>query len=238
MSGIDIEHFVRALSVSALPLLFAITFHEAAHGYVAWKRGDPTAKMLGRVTLNPLPHIDPVGTVAVPLLLLLTKSPFLFGWARPVPVNFRLLRDSKRDPVLVAAAGVATNLALAAFSGVVFRLITALDPGVAAAAFGLEGTTAEGGAARAVLLPVGLMCIESIRWNVLLAVFNLIPVPPLDGGRIVVGLAPPRVAAVLGAAERYGMAIVVVLFMFDPFGIIRGIVNPLIYFLIGIFLGG
>jgi len=235
MAGMDIQASLRALSVSALPLLLAITFHEAAHGYAAWKRGDPTAKMLGRVTLNPLPHIDPLGTILLPLFLVLTRSPFLFGWAKPVPVNFRLLRDPARDSVFVAAAGVVTNLALAAVSGLLFRLVAAAAPHGPG---GFAGWREGGGVAGAVLVPVALMCIESIRWNVLLAVFNLIPVPPLDGGRIAVGLLPPRAAAALSSVERYGMLLVVGLFLVDPFGIIRRILNPLIHGLIGLFLGG
>lgn len=238
MPGFDINAFLRELSISALPLVFAITFHEAAHGYVAWKKGDPTAKMLGRVTLNPIPHIDPIGTIVVPLLLMVTHSGVLFGWARPVPVNFRLLRDRKRDPVYVAAAGVVTNLALAAASGILFRAIAAADPDVIGKVFGFGGFATAQGAGQMVLLPVALMCVESIRWNVLLAIFNLIPIPPLDGGRIAVGLLPPRASTALASVERYGMLVVVVLFMFDPFGIIRGIVNPLIHLLIGMFLGG
>ena len=124
----DIASFLHRISVEALPLVVAITFHEAAHGYVAFKKGDPTAKMLGRVTLNPLAHIDPIGTILLPAFLILTRSPFLFGWAKPVPVNFRLLRDQKRDPIYVASAGVVTNLALAAVSGLLFRLIGIVDP--------------------------------------------------------------------------------------------------------------
>ena len=238
MPGIDIPEFLRDLSINALPLLFAITFHEAAHGYVAWKKGDPTAKMLGRVTLNPIPHIDLFGTILLPLLLILTRSGFLFGWAKPVPVNFRLLRDQKRDPVYVAAAGVVTNLALAAVSGILFRIIAIADPEVIGKVFGFGGFATARGATQMVLLPAALMCVESIRWNVLLAIFNLIPIPPLDGGRIAVGLLPPRASMALASVERYGMLILVILFMFDPFGIIRGVINPLIHLLIGIFLGG
>jgi Zn-dependent protease len=124
----DIAQFLHKLSVYAVPVILAITFHEAAHGWVAYRKGDPTAKMLGRVTLNPIPHIDPFGTILLPAMMLLLGTGMVFGWAKPVPVNFRLLRDQKRDPIYVAAAGIVTNLALAAFSGILFRLLTALDP--------------------------------------------------------------------------------------------------------------
>jgi len=234
----DIPSFLHRISIEAVPLVLAITFHEAAHGFVAMKKGDPTAKMLGRVTLNPIPHIDPVGTILLPAILILSRSPFLFGWAKPVPVNFRLLRDPKRDPVYVASAGVVTNFALAALSGLLFRLIGAVAPGVVQSVFFTGIQARPEGASQMVLLPLALMCVASIKWNVLLAIFNLIPIPPLDGGRIAVGLLPFRPAQALASVERYGMLILIFLFMVDPFGIIRGIVYPLMNLLFGIFLGG
>ena len=234
----DIQGFLQQVSIQAIPLLLAITFHEAAHGWVAYKKGDPTAKMLGRVTLNPLAHIDPFGTVLLPLLLILMRSPFLFGYAKPVPVNFRLLRDQKRDPVYVAAAGVVTNLALAAASGILLRLIGLLDPDVIPK-IGDYGIHATGeGALQMALVPLALMCVASVQWNVLLAIFNLIPIPPLDGGRIAVGLLPYRPSQALASIERYGMLILIALFMFDPFGIIHRIINPVIHLLTLLFLGG
>ena len=234
----DIVSFLHRLSVEALPLVLAITFHEAAHGYVALKKGDPTAKMLGRVTLNPLAHIDPVGTILLPAVLILTGSPFLFGWAKPVPVNLRLLRDQKRDPIYVASAGVVTNLALAAVSGVLFRIIGFIDPAAVQKAFFQDLSAQPGGSLQMVLIPVALMCVASIKWNVLLAIFNLIPVPPLDGGRIAVGLLPYGPSQALASVERYGMLIIIALFMFDPLGIIRGIIYPVMNLLFSIFLGG
>jgi Zn-dependent protease len=234
----DIPSFLQQVSVEAVPLILAITFHEAAHGYVAMKKGDPTAKMLGRVTLNPIPHIDPVGTILLPAILLLIKSPFLFGWAKPVPVNFRLLRDQKRDPVYVASAGIVTNFALAALSGLLFRLIGWIDPTVIHRVFFTGIQARPEGISQMVLLPLALMCIASIKWNVLLAIFNLIPVPPLDGGRIAVGLLPFRFSQALASMERYGMLILIFLFMFDPLGIIRRIIYPLMNLLFRIFLGG
>ena len=234
----DIVSFLHRLSVEALPLVLAITFHEAAHGYVALKKGDPTAQMLGRVTLNPLAHIDPIGTILLPAFLILSGSPFLFGWAKPVPVNFRLLRNQKRDPIYVASAGVVTNLALAAISGVIFRIIGMVDPVVIQKTF-YQGIAAQPlTSLQMVLVPLALMCVASIKWNVLLAIFNLIPIPPLDGGRIAVGLLPYGPSQALASVERYGMLIIIALFMFDPFGIIRGIIYPVMNLLFAIFLGG
>jgi len=234
----DIASFLHRISVEALPLVLAITFHEAAHGYVALKKGDPTAQMLGRVTLNPLAHIDPIGTILLPAFLILSGSPFLFGWAKPVPVNFRLLRDQKRDPIYVASAGVVTNLALAAISGVIFRIIGMVDPVVIQKTF-YQGIAAQPlNSLQMVLVPLALMCVASIKWNVLLAIFNLIPIPPLDGGRIAVGLLPYGPSQALASVERYGMLIIIALFMFDPFGIIRGIIYPVMSLLFEIFLGG
>lgn len=234
----DIYGFLHRLSVEAIPLVLAITFHEAAHGYVALRKGDPTAQMLGRVTLNPLAHVDLVGTILLPAFLILTRSPFLFGWAKPVPVNFRLLRDQKRDPIYVAAAGVVTNLVLAAISGLLFQAIGVLDPLVVRKAY-LYGLGAPAnGSLQMVLLPLALMCMASIQWNVLLAIFNLIPVPPLDGGRIAVGLLPYGPSQALASVERYGIFIVVALFLFNPFGIIWTIFYPVIHFLSALFLGG
>lgn len=236
----DIPGFLQRLSIDALPLLLAITFHEAAHGYVAERKGDPTARMLGRVTLNPLAHVDPIGTILLPVILILTKSPFLFGWAKPVPVNFRLLRNQKTDPVYVAAAGVVTNLLLAFASGIVLQAIGLLDPASLRKAMfyaRMHFIPASEGGAQAVLLPLALMCVASIKWNVLLGIFNLIPIPPLDGGRIAVGLLPYGPSQALASVERFGMLILIALLMFDPFGVIRGILYPVMDFLFSLFLG-
>ena len=234
----DIQGVLQSLSIQAIPLLLAITFHEAAHGWVAYKKGDPTAKMLGRVTLNPLAHIDPIGTIILPLFLILMRSPFLFGYAKPVPVNFRLLKDQKRDPIYVAAAGVVTNLALAAISGLLLRMIGLLAPDTLANIAGHGMRAPEESSSGMVLIPLALMCVASVKWNVLLAIFNLIPIPPLDGGRIAVGLLPYGPSQALASLERYGMLILIALFMFDPFGIIWRVINPLIHLLTLLFLGG
>jgi Zn-dependent protease len=179
-----------------LPLLIAITFHEAAHGFAARLLGDDTALRLGRVTLNPLKHIDPFGTVLLPALLFLLRSPFLFGYAKPVPVNFRALRNPRRGMALVAAAGPATNIALAILAALLFHVIRWLPPD----------------AARWVADNLR----NALIINVILAVFNMFPLPPLDGGRIAVGLLPEAMGRALARLEPYGMAILIGLLFILP----------------------
>jgi len=187
---------VYAASTWILPLVIAITFHEASHGFVARLFGDDTAWRLGRVSFNPLKHIDPFGTVLLPGLLLLTRAPFLFGYAKPVPVNFRALRHPKRDSVFVAAAGPAMNLALATLSAIIVHLIVYVP------------TTAQPW--------VFSNLINSLQINVFLAVFNLMPIPPLDGGRIAVGVLPEPLSKPLAALEPYGMLILIALLLIAP----------------------
>jgi Zn-dependent protease len=181
---------LQVFAVAILPVLFAITVHEVAHGWVARQFGDPTAHRLGRLTLNPVRHIDPVGTILVPGLLLLLKSGFLFGWAKPVPVTWENLRNPKRDMIFVAAAGPAANLLMALLWGVVAKLSTLTSPDWAWAA-----------------VPMQLMGEIGIYINVLLMVFNLLPLPPLDGGRVAVGLLPGPWAWRLSRVEPYGFFI-------------------------------
>ena len=229
----DIQQFLHKLSIYAVPVVLAITFHEAAHGYVAFRKGDPTAKMLGRVTLNPIPHIDPFGTILLPAMMILLNTGVLFGWARPVPVNFRLLHDQKRDPIYVAAAGVVTNLGLALLSGLIFRVLTAFDPALLIESMMHGAGPTADTPARMVTLPLSLMCVVSVQFNCLLALFNLIPIPPLDGGRIAVGLLPPRASMALASVERYGTLIVLMLLMFGPAGIIWRFVDILASAILG-----
>ena len=184
------------LSVWVLPLLIAITFHEAAHGFVANLLGDSTARQLGRVTFNPLKHIDPVGTVILPGVLLLSHSPFLFGYAKPVPVNFRNLSHPRLDMVWVALAGPATNILLAVAAALAFHALPLVPP-----------TAAQWVADN---LKNGFLI------NIVLAVFNMMPIPPLDGGRVAVGLLPRPLAEPLARLEPYGMLILIGLLILLP----------------------
>ena len=182
----------QLVSVLVVPVLFAIVVHEVAHGWVAKLLGDPTASRLGRLTLNPLKHIDPVGTILVPGLLVLLRTGFVFGWAKPVPITWENLRHPKRDMAIVAAAGPAANLLMALFWAVLAKI-----------GFLLPDTTAWIGE------PLRYMGLGGILANVLLMVFNLLPLPPLDGGRVAVGLLPGPMAWQLSRLEPYGFFILI-----------------------------
>jgi Zn-dependent protease len=187
---------IYLMTIWALPLLIAITFHEAAHGFVAHLLGDDTAWWLGRVSFNPLKHIDSFGTILLPGILLLLRAPFLFGYAKPVPVNFRALRRPRRDMVLVAAAGPTMNIALAVAAALAFHIVAYLP------------------ATSARWLADNLK--NALVINVVLAVFNLFPLPPLDGGRILVGILPRAAAAPIAELEPFGIIILVGLLILMP----------------------
>ncbi|MHB1735155.1 site-2 protease family protein [Acidithiobacillus sp.] len=212
----DAAQFIRTLAIWAIPVLFAITVHEVAHGWVAWKRGDPTAMLMGRLTLNPIKHIDPFGTILLPGILLLFHSPFLFGYAKPVPVNFGGLKDPKRDMVLVAIAGPAANLLMAFFWTLVLWLGGHLP-----------------GALTYIGEPMQLMGEAGIMINVILIIFNLIPIPPLDGGRVAVGLLPASASTALSRIEPYGFIILIVL-LFT--GVLWSVLGPLFLLMRNFFL--
>jgi Zn-dependent protease len=207
MSDANIQQLLQVLSVALIPGLLAITLHEVSHGWVAKQLGDPTAYMLGRLTVNPLKHVDPLGTVVVPIaMLLLSGGTMAFGWAKPVPVAFRNLRHPKRDMVLVAAAGPISNFLMAAVWAIL------------AAALTFSGSDAS------VAQWLFNNCVFGMQINVLLAVFNLLPVPPLDGGRVLAGLLPRAGSNALERVEPFGLIIVVVLMMS---GLLWGIMGPL-----------
>jgi Zn-dependent protease len=184
------------ISIWAIPALIAITFHEASHGYVAHVLGDDTAWRLGRVSFNPLVHIDPFGTVVLPVMLLLLRAPFLFGYAKPVPVNFRARRYPRVGTILVAAAGPGMNLLLATIAALAFHIVGYVP------------------AAGAQWMAANLR--NALILNVILAIFNLLPIPPLDGGRILVGVLPGTLARLLSRFEPYGLLILIGLLFLLP----------------------
>ena len=191
------EDLLFNISVWALPVLLAITLHEAGHAWAASKLGDNTAQKLGRVSLNPLVHVDPMGTVILPVILLLSGSPFLFGYAKPVPVIFSQLKNPRRDMVLVALAGPAANIILLIIAALLFNIIQYIPP------------SAQNW--------LGENLMNMIIINAVLAIFNMIPIPPLDGGRALVGLLPTALARRLASIEPYGMVILLFLLFGLPF---------------------
>ena len=195
---VDINNLVQTVLIYALPVLFAITIHEAAHGYVARALGDNTAYMLGRVTLNPIRHVDPMGTIVMPLLLYFaTSGAFLFGYAKPVPVNFGHLRRPKRDMIWVALAGPASNFIQALLWAIAFTVLVGMD---LEERFFLE------------------MCKAGVLVNLVMCAFNLFPLPPLDGGRVLVGVLPRRLAWSFSRIEPFGFFIVLGLVLLGVVG--------------------
>ncbi|MHA1536324.1 MAG: site-2 protease family protein [Alphaproteobacteria bacterium] len=214
---------VTNILVIAVPVIIAITFHEAAHGYVAWKLGDDTAYRLGRVTFNPIKHIDMFGTILLPILMWVMEVGFIFGYAKPVPVDFARLNRPRRDMVLVAAAGPGINLALAVVSAILLHV----------------GALLGGNAGEIVIFALK----ASVLVNVLLAVFNMLPLPPLDGGRVAVGLLPDSLARPLARLERWGFPILIFVLIIVPeianqlgssFAPFQSVILPVVRFFVGI----
>ena len=222
----SISQTLHTLSYVALPLIFAMVFHEYAHGWVANHYGDSTARLDGRLTLDPRAHIDPFGTILLPLLCLFFSPGFFIGYARPVPINPWNLRAPRRDMALVAAAGPGMNLLLAILSAIALSGIIALDP---SAVESVRGAGVQRDLSGMILVPLAWMCIFSVQINLVLMVFNLIPIPPLDGGRVMVSLLPPGPAETLSRLEPYGMMIIFLLVMVDPqIHLVGSLMGPLV----------
>jgi Zn-dependent protease len=216
----DISQIMRGIAVGAIPILFAITLHEVAHGWVASRCGDQTAKMMGRLSLNPLKHIDPVGTLLVPALMLLF-TPYIFGWAKPVPVAFNRLNRPKRDMVYVAVAGPLANIAMGIIWALIYKLVivTGMAPGVL-------------GSWLISMAEIGILI------NALLVAFNMLPIPPLDGGRVLRGLVGESIGRYLDRIEPFGLIILVLLMVSGFLWVLVGpmllLVKNLIVFVAGL----
>ncbi len=218
MPGFSVQEAIITIPA----IMIAVILHEIAHGWVADKMGDPTARLAGRITLNPIPHIDPIGTILLPGLFILLDSPILFGWAKPVPINPMNFRDLRKGTFLVSIAGVVTNIFLALFFGFLYRIIAGMihsvDPAVASS----------------VLVPLAIFCTKSVLINLVLALFNIIPIPPLDGSRALMSFLSMKYWEMFYRMEMYGFLIISVL-LFT--GILGKIIYPPLVFLYDLILG-
>ncbi len=205
----DINHTIQQLIILAPPFLLALTFHELAHGYVAWRLGDPTAKNAGRLSMNPLKHLDPLGVIAFIIMKI--------GWAKPVPINPRYFKDPQKGMLLVALAGPGANVVLAVASAILVRILL-MVPGVP----------------MPILRPLAGMLVASVWINIMLAVFNCLPIPPLDGSKVLMGILPPQTARSYAKLEPFGFILLLALFYT---GIISKIIMPIISFANGLLLG-
>jgi Zn-dependent protease len=210
------EHILLKISIMLVPALLAVTMHEVAHGFIAEKLGDPTARLLGRLTLNPIKHLDPIGTIA--LLV------FGFGWARPVPVNSNNLRNSKKDMIWVSLAGPSANLMLALFCALLLRVVVYV-----------AAMLPDQGQILSLINPIGLMAAFGLYINVILCLFNLMPIPPLDGGRVLMGILPDPQAQMLRRVEPFGMLLIV--FLIFGTSIWRSFFGPAVYQVVGLLAG-
>jgi Zn-dependent protease len=216
---LDVSSVIQQIIISAFPILIAIVFHEVSHGFVAYRLGDHTAKMMGRLTLNPIAHIDPIGTVVMPIMLLvLTNGQFVFGYAKPVPINPMNFKNPKRDMAISAAAGPVTNILLALVSVLILKFV------VSPLSYVLPADVSA-----TVITPLSMIFQSSVAVNVVLASFNMIPIPPLDGGRVLTGLLPYKQAAAFSRIEPYGFFIVILL-------IVTGIANYFVMPIVHLFL--
>ena len=232
----SLSQILHTISYMGLPLLFAMVLHEYAHGWMAEKCGDSTAKLQGRLTINPLAHIDPFGTVILPLICLMLPGSFLLGWAKPVPINPGNMHQPRRDMALTAAAGPGMNLLLAVASALLLALILTIDPTLSIRNTG-DAETTSNLFGTMFLRPIAVMALYSVMINVFLDLFNLLPIPPLDGGRILTAVLPPQPAMALARLEPYGMLILVGLIVFDKeLGILHMITGTFVKTLSGTIL--
>lgn len=219
------QEIIRNFSIYFIPIMLGVIIHEVAHGWTAEKLGDPTARLMGRISLNPIVHVSLFGTIILPAFLLLMKSPILFGWAKPVPVDFNRLKYGRKGMAMVAISGPLSNFLIASVSAIIYHLLIMM---------GKTNLVHSLPFMNKILLPLLLMSAASVSINIILMVLNLIPIPPLDGGRIVVGILPEKQARLFAEIERYGMLILVLLLFSNMLG---KIINPVLSFFINFFMG-